>query len=995
MNIRNNIRKAVLFAVSALLVITPLLVFAHNASADGSGGEGVLFDMGNGDTKWSDINSGGSINDVLYKTASDAGFSYSYSSSSKAITINGVTETTIGSKSTGGSMIRSGTTGVTVTSKWIAYQWDGSAKAWNVISDISAPYTGGYLALGFYPNGQTPVETPDNPSAWTMIRGDSLQTGAQDTTESDRQAEFKWTDTRPSSGVQASVLSANGCIFVKYNPSKLIPPATSAIGYLVCYTMDGKEQWEFSYPTMPVYDLSTPLIVGNNIYIPTSYGYIFKVPLTGPGDNNENVTTFGGKTYASLDIGSQQGAISSSTGATLTGTVYNNGPGSLVFDSGAIYFSSTNGMMYCFDVSLNLIWSSQMGGSAYFISQTVTDKYVFAGALNGGLYAIDKKNGSIVDQTIVYTRTVNGKDYGSVLAVAAFENNGIYTLAFGVSDGRGLNVLVGGVAIYTFDGSKLSKRSLNTSAFGVVANYVLPVTTESFEGIYVSASNGIFSVDLDGNYVLLNDKITTIRAPMVLVNGDSIYVQGYSINEPLYVLSLDGTIRSTFVAPKEGAANFSMAPALSMDGWVFLGNDSGVNAAYGTFQVYQGQNGSSGLPLIYIVAAILAAIILILIAVYVVLKYVKKEDKPFNYISRRIKHYLGGEDLRHNKRSKHRLWVVLAIGIILSVVVFFASLCIGYHATMSFGDMLHALFGAISNGGADPSNLDQIRVFESRLPRALAALGVGIGLSVAGSMYQAVIRNPLVDPYIMGVSSGAGTAAVAVIAFHFTFFGLFAANSIFTTAIVAMIGGLIAFAVTMFIAEKAGGTSINFVLAGVVVGLAFSSIQTLMMSMAGHEVSNALSWLFGSFANISWNQVWIILLPGLAMSLVPLLWAKELNLVLLGEDQAQQMGLNVRRFNRLILILASVLTSLCVAFVGIIGFVGLVIPHLCRMMLGGDHRLVLPASIAFGGALMMFADLASRTLYLGLELPVGAITTIIGVPVFAYLLIRRGKMYDG
>jgi len=595
----------------------------------------------------------------------------------------------------------------------------------------------------------------------------------------------------------------------------------------------------------------------------------------------------------------------------------------------------------------------------------------------------------------VYTRTVNGKDYGSVLAVAAFENNGIYTLAFGVSDGRGLNVLVGGVAIYTFDGSKLSKRSLNTSAFGVVSNYVLPVTTESFEGIYVSASNGIFSVDLDGNYVLLNDKITTIRAPMVLVNGDSIYVQGYSINEPLYVLSLDGTIRSTFVAPKEGAANFSMAPALSMDGWVFLGNDSGVNAAYGTFQVYQGQNGSSGIPLIYIVAAILAVILLILIAVYVVLKYVKKEDKPFNYISRIIKHYLGGDDLKHNTRSKHRLKIVLLIGIVLSVLVFIACLCIGHDATISLGEMFRALFGAISNGGANDKDTHQVWVFESRLPRALAALGVGIGLSVAGSMYQAVIRNPLVDPYIMGVSSGAGTAAVAAIAFNFTFFGLFASHSMYTTAIIAMIGGLIAFAVTMFIAEKAGGTSINFVLAGVVVGLAFGSIQTLMMSMAGHEVSNTLSWLFGSFANIKWDQVWIILLPGLAMSLVPLLWAKELNLVLLGEDQAQQMGLNVRRFNRLILILASVLTSLCVAFVGIIGFVGLVIPHLCRMMLGGDHRLVLPASIAFGGALMMFADLASRTLYLGLELPVGAITTIIGVPVFAYLLIRRGKMYDG
>jgi iron complex transport system permease protein len=374
---------------------------------------------------------------------------------------------------------------------------------------------------------------------------------------------------------------------------------------------------------------------------------------------------------------------------------------------------------------------------------------------------------------------------------------------------------------------------------------------------------------------------------------------------------------------------------------------------------------------------------------------VKKEDKPFSYISKSVKHYLGGEDLKHNKRSKNRLRVVMLAGVVITVAVFIMCLCVGHNATMSVGEMFSSLFSAISNGGADPSNLNEIRVFESRLPRTLAALGVGIGLSIAGSMYQAVIRNPLVDPYIMGVSAGAGTAAVAVIAFDFTFFGLLAPHSIYATAIIAMIGGLVAFAMTMFIAERAGGTSINYVLAGVVIGLAFSAVQTLMLSMAGQSVSNALTWLFGSFANVSWNEVCVILLPGLALSFVPLIWAKEFNLVLLGEDQAQQMGLNVRRFNRLMLIIASVLTSLCVAFVGIIGFVGLVIPHLCRMMLGGDHRLVLPASIAFGGALMMLADLSARTLYLGQELPVGAITTMIVVPVFAYLLIKRGKMYDG
>ena len=987
-DIGSNIRKMALLGVVALVALAPL-VAAAGAGADGPVGDMVLFDMGNGDTVWTDVGTGGTVDDVLRGAAASAGFDYG--SSGGKITLNGVSEATIGSSPSGGSLAASGATGVKVVSKWVPYKWDGAAGRWVAVPDISAPYTGGSLAIGFYPNGQAPVETPDNPSSWTMIRGNSRQTGSQETSSAAAPAELMWSHEEGDTGVQAAVLSAHGYFFVKYNSSKAPAHAT-----VMCYGPDGSEAWEFgfSYPSVLVYDLSTPVIVGDYIYIPASYGYIFKIPLMeGPGAGNVNVTTFNNKAYGSLDIAGREGAMPNTT-APLVGTVYNNGPGSLIYDSGAIYCGSANGMVYCFDLDLNLIWSRQIGGSAYFFSHTVYDGYVFAGALNGTLYVIDKAGGTIIDQASVYTRTVNGREYGSVQQVSVFEEGGGYVLMFGVSDGRGLNSMVGGVGVYAFDGATLSKRALDTSSFGLVANYVLPVVTDGFKGVYISSSNGLARVGTDGNYELLNPDITTARAPMVLVNGSSIYIQGYSIKEPIYVVSLDGRIERTFTMPATAVTNFSMSPPLVIDGWVYSGNDSGLNVVYGEFPPYGGI-GAGDTPLIYTVAAVFAALLLMLAAVYIVVRVVKKEDKPFEYISRSVRHYIGGEDLRHNRRSKNRLSVVLLFGITVTVVVFLTCLCVGYHATMSLGEMLSSLFSAISHGGADPSDLNEIRVFESRLPRTLAALGVGIGLSIAGSMYQAIIRNPLVDPYIMGVSAGAGTAAVAVIAFDFTFFGLFSSHSIFSTAITAMIGGLVAFVITMFIAERAGRSSINYVLAGVVVGLAFSAVQTLMLSMAGQSVSNALTWLFGSFANVSWNQVWLILLPGLAMSFVPLVWAKEFNLVLLGEDQAQQMGLNVRRFNRLMLIMASILTSLCVAFVGIIGFVGLVIPHLCRMMLGGDHRLVLPASIAFGGALMMFADLASRTLYLGLELPVGAITTMIGVPVFAYLLIRRGRMYDG
>ncbi len=383
---------------------------------------------------------------------------------------------------------------------------------------------------------------------------------------------------------------------------------------------------------------------------------------------------------------------------------------------------------------------------------------------------------------------------------------------------------------------------------------------------------------------------------------------------------------------------------------------------------------------------------IMILAIIGVTAYVVKKD--YMHMNDRVIAWFNGDSEYHSDIKMHRMKAIVLISGLVLLVAFIAALCIGPTEILSIPQMFSSLASAIAKGGQN-LNIDEMLVYDSRLPRTIAAIAVGMGLSVAGAMYQAIIRNPLVDPYIMGVSAGAGTAAIAVIAFDFTFFGLFTPHSIYLTAFTAIVGGLVAFACTMFLAEKAGGTTNSYVLSGVVIGLVFSAIQTIMLVFAGSQVTSALLWLFGSFSNVTWNQVWLVLIPVVVISMISLRWAKEFNLVLLGEDQAKQMGLNVRRFNRVMLIIASILTSFCVAFVGIIGFVGLVIPHLCRMILGGDHRLVLPASMAFGGALMLFTDIVSRTVLPGQELPVGAITTLIGVPVFAYLLVKRGKMYEG
>ena len=343
--------------------------------------------------------------------------------------------------------------------------------------------------------------------------------------------------------------------------------------------------------------------------------------------------------------------------------------------------------------------------------------------------------------------------------------------------------------------------------------------------------------------------------------------------------------------------------------------------------------------------------------------------------------------------KKKRFRMIVAFGTFLSLVTFLASISISSGGIISIADAVSALFSSVAKGGKDLDTVEMY-IYHSRLPRAVAAVAVGAGLAIAGCMYQAVIRNPLVDPYITGVSSGAGCLAIATVALGISipFIG---SNSLYLIPVAAIVGGIAAFAITMTVAEGSGGSSTNYILAGVIVGFAFTSVQTVFLSLAKDNITDTMWWLFGSFANMTWENAWIVFVPAMGMSLVSVIWAREFNLFMMGEEQAQQLGLNVRRFKRTVMILASVLTAVCVAFVGIIGFVGLVIPHLCRIALGSDHRLIMPASVVLGACLMLIADLIARTALSPMELPVGAITAMIGTPVFAYMLMRRGRKYEG
>lgn len=996
--------KAKITTVLAVLIMVALPVsflISDGSNADPNGY--LLIDDGNGTTEWKETTADGSktIGQLVKGALEDKGRTYEYSAG--IVTVDGKSTTVMGGDDTTGTFVTSGTTGVKVTSTWKLFRWDATVWTPIAITELDSVYASGSYALGFYPAGTGPVETPDHRTSWTMIRGNSQQDGHQEsvfTTED--KATFKWEKPSNSNGVYGSVLYANDLVFAKFGIGSGMGTSQEDTK-LVCYNMDGVTQWEFSFPGILYYENMTPVIVGDYIYTTTGLGFIFKLPWkTGPGTGEANVTMFNGNTgaipYDRATVEAKTGAIPYQTGAEVKGQPFSTGPSSLVYDSGTIFTRASNGMIYCFDLDLNLIWSSQMGGYTYYISPTIYGDYVFTGAHDGALYVMDKKDGHIIDKKVVFTTMNKGKEYGCVNAPVIFKNESLLTVAMGFTEGRGMSSANGGVALYSFNGFALTEiyKTSTTSGdkdyVGVVSNYVLPVETDTFRGIMYCAYNGMYSTTLDGQTTHVNDTIAEVHGPPLLVNNERIYLASYTASKPIYILNTKGEITNLMENTSQ-VRNYNMTGPTVIGDYVFVGNDSGMYCVYGQFDKYipPTENQTPWWMGLVIALAIILALVVVL---WIVLKFVFKKDKPFTYIAERIKYYLGSDELTHNTRSKHRLLIVIIVGIVGSIVMFLVCLMSGSTSTLSLSETLSALFSAIGKGG---NNLtyEEVVVYSSRLPRALAAFAVGVGLSVAGCMYQAIIRNPMVDPYIMGVSSGAGTAAIAVIAFDFTLFGLLPSHSVFLTAIVAMIGGLLAFMITMLLAEKAGGSSINYVLAGIVVGLAFSAVQTLMMSMAGNHVTNALTWLFGSFSNISWTQIWVVFIPALFLSSISLIWAKEFNLVLLGEDQAKQMGLNVRKFNRWMLIIASILTAVCVAFCGIIGFVGLVVPHLCRMILGGDHRLVLPSSMALGGFLMMLADYASRMIMPGQELPVGAITTIIGVPVFAWLLIRRGKMYEG
>lgn len=282
-------------------------------------------------------------------------------------------------------------------------------------------------------------------------------------------------------------------------------------------------------------------------------------------------------------------------------------------------------------------------------------------------------------------------------------------------------------------------------------------------------------------------------------------------------------------------------------------------------------------------------------------------------------------------------------------------------------------------------------IWRVRLPRVLLGMLVGAALGIAGAAFQGVLRNPLADPYTLGVSSGASVGAAFLI-----LFGLqFALLGSGTVPVVAFITGTLSLVTVILLARTGGKMRMEaLILSGVVMQAFLGAFVSFMVAMSKQVINEIVFWLMGSLALRGWMYS-LVLLPYLAIGVMILLgYGRAMNLFALGEQQAAYLGVRVERTKLVVLTAATLVTAAAVSVSGVVGFVGLIVPHLLRLIVGPDYRLLLPLSLIGGAMYVLWADTLARTILSPTEIPLGVVTAFMGAPFFAYLL-KRSKRFSG
>jgi iron complex transport system permease protein len=364
----------------------------------------------------------------------------------------------------------------------------------------------------------------------------------------------------------------------------------------------------------------------------------------------------------------------------------------------------------------------------------------------------------------------------------------------------------------------------------------------------------------------------------------------------------------------------------------------------------------------------------------------KESKKPINKLDESVAHNAAQELPDYSSR---RLFRAISISGLLAVCTIIAILALTVGSVeIPFKTVWQILISHLPlvNLQGDWSSTTDMIITGIRLPRILMAGAVGTALGVSGATYQGLFRNPLADPYLIGVAQGAAFGAVV------GFVLPWAIGGTYLIPILAFLGAVAAVSVVYFIARVGNNLPMTMlILAGVAIGSLLMSLTSYLTMISANKVHGILSWLMGSFSTSSWSQLGLIS-PYIIIGIgVIFLFARQLNVMQLDEEQAQQLGINVERTKIILLSAATLITAVAVCFVGTIGFVGIIVPHTVRLIWGPDHRLLLPLSAITGAILLILADTASRTIMAPSEIPVGVITAFLGAPFFLFLLRQKKK----
>lgn len=341
-------------------------------------------------------------------------------------------------------------------------------------------------------------------------------------------------------------------------------------------------------------------------------------------------------------------------------------------------------------------------------------------------------------------------------------------------------------------------------------------------------------------------------------------------------------------------------------------------------------------------------------------------------------------------KSYYRRAMIISIMVLIAVIIFATNLGV---ASINFEKTSRIILSKIPFVNNlitlnDIKETSAIIILKIRLPRIILAALVGSGLSIVGAAFQGIFKNPMAEPYVLGVSSGAsvGATIAIVLGAGLSFFGI-----TFET-LFAFIGAILTTVLVYSIARVGNKVPVvNLLLSGVVISFFFSSIISILMTLNSDKVDKIVFWLMGSVAAASWTQI-VLITPVLCVGFyIIYYYSRDLNVILMGEEEAKTMGVNVEMVKTRLLIVSALVVGVIVSFSGIIGFVGLIIPHIIRLIFGSDNRIVIPFSAVYGAIFMIVCDTIARIALNPTELPVGVITSFFGAPFFIYLLYKSKK----